>query len=106
MEKNHGEREAESMGECKGPPGERMEPTAEEREMLLGRTRKDVEPGIIRSPYRSPIESKIWFCASAACRCAHCQSAVWSSVFFSVQNRQTTEASRSSTNDPGVRSVN
>lgn len=57
MEKNHGEREAESIGECKGPPGERMEPTAEEREMLFGRTRKEFLPGMIRRPYRSP---KLW----------------------------------------------
>ena len=74
--------------------------------MLFGSTRKDVEPGMMRRPYRSPSESKMWFCASAACRCAHCQPDAWLSILSPVQKRQTTDASRSSMNEPGVRSVN
>ena len=48
----------------------------------------------------------MWFCASAAWRWAHCQSDACSSIALSVQKRQTTDASRSSMNEPGVRSVN
>ena len=56
--------------------GERMAPTAVERETLLGRTRKALAPGMIRRPYFSPRLSKMWFCASAAWRSAHCLPAV------------------------------
>lgn len=74
-----------ASGECDGPPGCNIAPTAVDREMLLGRTRKLLFPGMIRKPYRSPRLrrcrvsmaipyvcfhkahlSKIWFCASAA----------------------------------------
>ena len=97
---------ASHAGAGVGPPGCSTAPTAVEREMLFGRTRKDVEPGMMRRPYRSPSESKMWFCASAACRCAHCQSEACVSVVSPVQKRQTTDASRSSTKAPGVRSEN
>ena len=55
--------------------GERMAPTAVERETLLGRTRKALAPGMMRKPYFSPRLSKMWFWASAAWRCAHCRPA-------------------------------
>lgn len=48
--------------------------------------------------------SKMWFWASAACLLAHCLSAELSDG--PDQKRHTTEASRSSMNEPGVRSVN
>lgn len=41
-------------GERAGPPGCKIAPTAVEREMLFGSTRKLLDPGIIRRPYRSP----------------------------------------------------
>ena len=39
--------------------GERIAPTAVERETLLGRTRKALAPGMMRRPYFSPRLSKI-----------------------------------------------
>ena len=36
------------------PPGARIAPTAEDRETLLGKTRKAFSPGMMRSPYFSP----------------------------------------------------
>ncbi len=41
-------------GACAGPPGCRIAPTAVDREILFGRTRKLFAPGMIRRPYRSP----------------------------------------------------
>ena len=41
-------------GERAGPPGCRIAPTAVEREILLGRTRKLFFPGMMRRPKRSP----------------------------------------------------
>lgn len=98
---------------------------AVEREMLLGKTRKELLPGMIRRPKRSPrldgivniriqkeeefnktYESKMWFWASAAALRAHWRSGLDSSTMSPLQKRHTTEASRSSTKDPGVRSVN
>lgn len=48
-------------GEHAGPPGCMIAPTAVEREILFGRTRKEFCPGMMRRPYRSPRESKMWF---------------------------------------------
>lgn len=41
--------------------GERIAPTAVEREKLLGRTKKALAPGMMRKPYFSPRLSKMWF---------------------------------------------
>ena len=37
-------------GDCAGPPGCRIAPTAVDREILFGRTRNEVAPGMMRSP--------------------------------------------------------
>ena len=37
-------------GTWAGPPGCRIAPTAVEREILLGRTRNELDPGMMRKP--------------------------------------------------------
>lgn len=51
-EANHAARVAKA--DWAGPPGCRTAPTAVDREILLGRTRKLFAPGMMRRPYRSP----------------------------------------------------
>ena len=58
-EVNQSERGAATIGECTGPPGARIEPTALDRETLFGRTKKLFFPGMMRNPYFSPRESNM-----------------------------------------------